>query len=89
MTREEIQREVHLEKLHDEVVDLFVECAFMDEGVARYFDMESMKNLSMKKRVLTRIKNGEHGPDIGAEYFDILEDIPRDKKGNVNIPIEW
>lgn len=90
MTKKEyIQKAMQVDKLYDEVIDLFIECSMMDEGVERYFDMESEKILNKKKRILTRIKDGEYGPGIGKEYFDILENIPRDSNGKVNIVVDW
>lgn len=85
----EAKREYARAKLMEEVMELYADCYDLDEGVARFFNVESEKMPKKKIRVLTRIKNGEHGPDIGDEYFDILEDIPKDEDGNVGIVVDW
>jgi len=71
---DEFKREVAHNKLYSEVLRLYAICA--DEGVERYFDVDSEKNLGEKKRVLKLLNAGKDPDEIGRAYFDILEKLP-------------
>ena len=69
----DMEKWVKMHELHDEVLKLYYDVD--DEVVEEFFDVESMKNLKKKKRVLQMIKDGKGKEDIGKDYYDILEKL--------------
>ena len=66
--------------MHDkmmQVMELFGEVMYIDELVAKFFDLDSEKQLDLKIEVLTQLKNGAPPSDI-PEYYSILELYPAD-----------
>lgn len=77
---EEMKRFFENDKLYMELMKLYGECD--DEGVMRYFDADSEKNMKKKITVLKRLNKGEDPDEIGQDYFDILEKLPsKSRKG--------
>lgn len=74
-------------KLYDAVLDQRAACT--DEGVYKFFDMDSEKMLRKKLRVLQALNDGKNKEEIGDDYFAILEKLPRDAEGNISIVIDW
>lgn len=77
--RQGIEKAKRIERLYDlhaEVMELAAKCD-IEEDVVHYFDWDSMKNLELKKKVLTRILNGEGPDEIGDDYYKILEKYPK------------
>lgn len=62
------------DRLYMEVMRLYGECD--DEGVMRYFDADSEKNLRKKIKVLKKLNDGVSPEEIGADYYEILENLP-------------
>lgn len=60
-----------------QVMELFGEVMYIDELVAKFFDLDSEKQLDLKIEVLTQLKNGVPPKDI-PEYYSILELYPAD-----------
>ena len=59
------------------VMELHAEVMMDDLLVAKFFDLDSEKQLDLKIRVLTQLKNGVPPKDI-PEYYSILELYPAD-----------
>ena len=81
------QKQAEHERLYDAVLDQRAACT--DEGVYKFFDMESEKMLRKKLRVLQALNDGKDKEEIGDDYFAILEKLPRDAEGNISIVIDW
>lgn len=60
-----------------QVMELYAEVMYIDELVAKFFDLDSEKQLDLKIEVLTQLKNGVPPKDI-PEYYSILELYPAD-----------
>lgn len=60
-----------------QVMELYAEVMYIDELVAKFFDLDSEKQLDLKIAVLTQLKNGVPPKDI-PEYYSILELYPAD-----------
>jgi len=71
---EEMKKFFENDRLYAETMWLYGECD--DEGVMRYFDADSEKNLRKKIEVLKKLNNGESPEDIGKDYYEILEKLP-------------
>lgn len=67
------------DRLYMEAMRLYGECD--DEGVMRYFDADSEKNLRKKIKVLKKLNDGESPEEIGDDYYEILEKLPDGDKG--------
>lgn len=65
MTESEFKARMKMYKLHEEVLDLIVQCN--DLYILERFNSGSLKNLKMKKRILTRVINGESVSDEDLE----------------------
>jgi len=60
-----------------QVMELHAEVMYIDELVAKFFDLDSEEQLDLKIEVLTQLKNGVPPCDI-PEYYSILELYPAD-----------
>lgn len=60
-----------------QVMELHAEVMYIDELVAKFFDLDSEAMLDLKIEVLTQLKNGVPPSDI-PEYYSILELYPAD-----------
>lgn len=60
-----------------QVMELHAEVMYIDELVAKFFDLDSEEQLDLKIEVLTKLKNGVPPSDI-PEYYSILELYPAD-----------
>ncbi len=60
-----------------QVMELYAEVMYIDELVAKFFDLDSEEQLDLKIEVLTQLKNGVPPKDI-PEYYSILELYPAD-----------
>ena len=60
-----------------QVMELHAEVMYIDELVAKFFDLDSEEQLDLKIEVLTKLKNGVPPGDI-PEYYSILELYPAD-----------
>lgn len=65
-----IEKLIQVRELHAEVM-------VNDRLVAKFFDLDSEKQLDLKIEVLTQLKNGVPPKDI-PEYYSILELYPAD-----------
>jgi len=60
-----------------QIMELHAEVMYIDELVAKFFDLDSEAMLDLKIEVLTQLKNGVPPKDI-PEYYSILELYPAD-----------
>lgn len=65
------------EKKMMQVMELYAEVMYIDQRIAKFFDLDSEEQLDLKIEVLTKLKDGVPPKDI-PEYFDILELYPDD-----------
>lgn len=64
--------------MHDkmmQIMELLPDVMYVDLLIAKFFDLDSEKQLDLKIRVLTQLKNGVPPCDI-PEYYSILELYP-------------
>lgn len=71
--REWVRKMGERQRLSRKVEDLWSEVSLFDDGVQKYFDLESDKMLKKKVRVLSGLLNGKSPEEFGKDYFDILE----------------
>ena len=66
--------------MHDkmmQIMELLPDVMYVDLLIAKFFDLDSEKQLDLKIEVLTQLKNGVPPSDI-PEYYSILELYPAD-----------
>lgn len=66
--------------MHDkmiQIMELLPDVMYVDLLIGKFFDLDSEKQLDLKIRVLTQLKNGVPPSDI-PEYYSILELYPAD-----------
>ena len=75
---DEIKEMERKSRLWDKVVELYDEVADFDDGVRKYFDIESDRMLEKKFKVLNALSEGKSAEELGKDYFDILEGFDQD-----------
>lgn len=68
-------------ELHNEVLELFMDCVAKNPLLVEFFDRDSHKMLEKKKKVLGKIKAGKRVSD--DEFYGILEKYPKDSNWDI------
>lgn len=71
--KKEKAKQAKTKKLWSEVLALYSKCKAKDDAVKEYFDIDSVKMLNKKKRVLQALIDGKKPKEIGQDYWDVLE----------------
>lgn len=71
--KKEREKQRKIKKIWNENISLYGKCRKIDDGIDKYYDMDSVKMLEKKKKVLRALIDGKKPEEIGQDYLDILE----------------